>query len=110
MSDEDEGFEQEEAEEELSDADDADEIVADADAEADVEVDEEEAVAAPVGRARKLEQVEVHSAAARAALRNTIAADVEAFLARGGSIEKVADDHRADPPKKPESNYGRGSI
>jgi hypothetical protein len=110
MSDEDEGFEQEEEEEELSDADDADEIVADADAEADVEVDEEAAVAAPVGRARKLEQVEVHSAAARAALRNTIAADVEAFLARGGSIEKVADDHRADPPKKPESNYGRGSI
>lgn len=109
MSDEDEGFEQEE-EEELTDADDADEIVADADAGADVEVDEEEAVAAPVGRTRKLEQVEVHSAAARAALRNTIAADVEAFLARGGSIEKVADDHRADPPKKPESNYGRGSI
>jgi len=109
MSDEDEDFDQEE-EEELSDADDSEEVVADAEPEADVEVDEEEAVAAPVGRARKLEQVEVHSAAARAALRNTIAADVEAFLARGGSIEKVADDQRADPPKKPESNYGRGSI
>jgi hypothetical protein len=109
MTDEDEDFEQEE-EEELSDADDSEEVVADAEVEADVEADDEEAVAAPVGRARKLEQVEVHSAAARAALRNTIAADVEAFLARGGSIEKVADDHRADPPKKPESNYGRGSI
>ena len=111
MTDEDEDFEQQEEEEELSDADDSEEVVADAEPEADAEVDdEEEAVAAPVGRARKLEQVEVHSAAARAALRNTIAADVEAFLARGGSIEKVADDHRADPPKKPESNYGRGSI
>lgn len=111
MSDEDESFDQEEEEEEeLSDVDDADEVVADGEADADVEVDEEEAVAAPVGRSRKLEQVEVHSTAARAALRDTIAADVEAFLKRGGSIEKVADDHRADPPKKPESNYGRGSI
>jgi hypothetical protein len=109
MSDEDESFDQEEEEEdELSDVEDSDEVVAEADA--DVEVDEEEAVAAPVGRSRKLEQVEVHSTAARAALRDTIAADVEAFLKRGGSIEKVADDHRADPPKKPESNYGRGSI
>ncbi len=114
MSDEDEDFDQQaDDEEDLSDADDADEVVADADADAeaeDAEVDEEEAVAAPVGRSRKVEQVEVHSTAARAALRDTIAADVEAFLKRGGSIEKVADDHRADPPKKPESNYGRGSI
>ena len=111
MSDEGEDADFQEEEEELSDADDADEVVADTDAETDAEVeDEEEAVAAPVGRARKVEQVEVHSTAARAALRDTIAADVEAFLKRGGSIEKVADDHRADPPKKPESNYGRGSI
>jgi hypothetical protein len=112
MSDEDNDADfQEEEEEELSDADDADEVVADADAEEDVEVEDEEAVAAaPVGRTRKVEQVEVHSTAARAALRDTIAADVEAFLKRGGSIEKVADDQRADPPKKPESNYGRGSI
>jgi len=108
MSDEDNDADfQEEEEEELTDADD---VVADADAEADDEVEDEEAVAVPVGRARKVEQVEVHSTAARAALRDTIAADVEAFLKRGGSIEKVADDHRADPPKKPESNYGRGSI
>src|SRR6185369_9174090 len=102
MSDEDNDADFQEEEEELSDADDADEVVADADAEEDV--------AAPVGRARKVEQVEVHSTAARAALRDTIAADVEAFLKRGGSIEKVADDQRADPPKKPESNYGRGSV
>jgi hypothetical protein len=110
MSDEDNDADfQDEEEEELSDADDADEVVADAEADEDVEA-EEGAVAAPAGRARKAEQVEVHSTAARAALRDTIAADVEAFLKRGGSIEKVADDQRADPPKKPESNYGRGSI
>lgn len=110
MSDEDNDADfQDEEEEELSDADDADEVVADADADEEVEA-EEGAVAAPAGRARKAEPVEVHSTAARAALRDTIAADVEAFLKRGGSIEKVADDQRADPPKKPESNYGRGSI
>jgi hypothetical protein len=110
MSDEDNDADfQDEEEEELSDADDADEVVADADADEDVEA-EAGVVAAPAGRARKAEQVEVHSTAARAALRDTIAADVEAFLKRGGSIEKVADDQRADPPKKPESNYGRGSI
>ena len=108
MADEDEEFAQQEEEEELEgdDADDATEAVAEADA---VDADEE-VVAAPAGRARKVEPEEVHSSAARAALRNTIAADVEAFLARGGSIKQVADDHRADPPKKPESNYGRGSI
>lgn len=107
MADEDEEFVQEEEEEiEGDDADDATEAVAEADA---VDADEE-VVAAPAGRARKVEPEEVHSSAARAAVRNTIAADVEAFLARGGSIKQVADDHRADPPKKPESNYGRGSI
>jgi|GEM_PF-261817 hypothetical protein len=107
MADEDEEFAQEEEEElEGDDADDATEAVAEADA---VDADEEVG-AAPASRARKVEPEEVHSSAARAALRNTIAADVEAFLARGGSIKKVADDHRADPPKKPESNYGRGSI
>jgi SutA RNAP-binding domain len=108
MSDEDEDFDQEDEEEELSDVDDADEVVADG--EADVEDDEEETVATPVSRARKVEPVEVHSTAARAALRDTIAADVEAFLARGGSIKKVAEDQRTDPPKKADSGYKRGSV
>ncbi len=100
MSDDEEDFEQDQ-EEELGDADD-DEIVSDADidsdtdADTDDEADAEETVAVP--RARKTEQVEVHSAEARAALRNTLAADVEAFLARGGSIVKVADDRHADDP------------
>ena len=111
MADEDEDFDREEdEEEELSDADDATDAVADTDADVEVEDEDEEVAAAPAARARKVEQVEVHSTAARAALRDTIAADVEAFLKRGGSIEKVAADQRADPPKKPESNYGRGSI
>jgi len=111
MADENEELDQDD-ESELDDSDDATDAVADADADTDTdaEAEDEEAVAAPAARARKVEPVEVHSTAARAALRDTIAADVEAFLARGGSIEKIADDQRADPPKKPESNYGRGSI
>ena len=111
MADEDEDFDREEdEEEELNDSDDATDAVTDGDADVEVEDEDEEVAAAPAARSRKVEQVEVHSTAARAALRDTIAADVEAFLKRGGSIEKVAADQRADPPKKPESNYGRGSI
>lgn len=53
---------------------------------------------------------DVHSVEAREGVRNQLAADLEAFLARGGNIEEVPRDFRADPPKRPESSYGRGSI
>ena len=52
----------------------------------------------------------LHSVAARENLRQQLANDVEAFLKRGGEIENVPINVRADPPKKPENNYGRGSI
>ena len=55
-------------------------------------------------------QAEVHSIIARQPLRSRLAADVEAFLARGGSIQEVPRDYRADPPKRPDTSYGRGSI
>jgi hypothetical protein len=110
MSDEDEVFDQDEEEELEADADAAADIDVDDDVTADAEEDEEAIAAKPVKRAAREEIPEAHSVEARAKIRNSLAADVEAFLARGGSIKKVADDHRADPPKKPESNYGRGSI
>lgn len=53
---------------------------------------------------------DVHSVSARAPVRDRLAADVEAFLACGGNIKEVPKDFRADPPKRPESRYGRGSI
>lgn len=53
---------------------------------------------------------EVHSVEAREPVRNEIATDVEEFLAQGGEIEEVPRNFRADPPRKPENNYGRGSI
>lgn len=107
MSDEGDEFVDDEEEEELEeDAVDATEAVAETE---DVVDEDEPPAAVPVGRARKVEQVEVHSAAARAAQRDSIAADVEAFLKRGGSIKQITDDDRTDPPKKSENNYGRGS-
>ncbi len=53
---------------------------------------------------------EVHSIAARQPVRSQLEADVEAFLAQGGNIQEVPRDYRADPPKRPASTYGRGSI
>jgi hypothetical protein len=53
---------------------------------------------------------EVHSVAARAPVRSRLAADVEAFLARGGSIEQVPTDHRAEPARHQDNVYGRGAI
>ena len=53
---------------------------------------------------------EVRSVKAKEPLRSQLAADVEAFLARGGNIRQVPRDVRADPPRRPESSYGRGSI
>jgi hypothetical protein len=112
MSDEDEVFDQDEQD------DEADELEADADEDSGDAVeaieaadeDEDAVVATPVGRAARGEIPEAHSVAARAALRNTLAADVEAFLARGGSIQEVADDQRAEPAKKSDTSYGRGTA
>ena len=53
---------------------------------------------------------DVHSVKAREPVRTEIASDVEKFLDKGGAIEKVPRNFRADPPRRPENNYGRGSI
>ena len=55
-------------------------------------------------------QSSVHSVTAKAAAREELERDVEAFINKGGSVEQVPRSYRADPPKKPENNYGRGSI
>lgn len=43
-------------------------------------------------------------------VRQQMANEVEAFLARGGSVTEVASGHRADLPKKPENKYGSRPI
>ena len=47
---------------------------------------------------------------ARAEDRDQLAQDVQAFLKGGGEVDEVARGQRADPPKKPQNNYGRGAI
>ena len=52
----------------------------------------------------------LHTVSARDEVRDQLQDDIEAFLAKGGAIEDVARNVRADPPRKPENNYGRGAI
>lgn len=52
----------------------------------------------------------LYSPEARASERDQLASDIEAFLQQGGKVAEIPKGERADPPKKPENNYGRGSI
>ncbi len=51
-----------------------------------------------------------HTIEARSADRSRLAGDVEAYLSAGGEIAEVPRDLRTDLPKKPQNNYGRGSL
>ena len=116
MSDEDEAFDQDEDDEIEAAADDTADIdVEDVDEVEDVVEDDEEqsgAIAAkPVSRAAaRSESPEAHSIEARDKVRKSLAADVEAFLARGGSIQTISEDQRTETPKKPDSSFGRRSV
>ena len=48
--------------------------------------------------------------ASRQKLREEMAADIEAFLARGGKIAQIEPNVTADPPRKPDSDYGSRPI
>jgi len=50
------------------------------------------------------------SSAARDEMRQSMEDDVAAFLARGGKIQKIEDNVMADPPRKPQTNYGSRPI
>ena len=51
-----------------------------------------------------------NSAIAHQQLRDEMAAEVEAYLAKGGEIEVIEPNVMADPPRKPQSNYGSRPI
>lgn len=55
-------------------------------------------------------QVDAHTIRARQSVRDELANDLAAFLDQGGSVENVQANLRADPPKAPQNNYGKGSI
>ncbi|MDO6682146.1 MULTISPECIES: hypothetical protein [unclassified Oceanobacter] len=50
------------------------------------------------------------SDAAHKQRQQALASDVEAFLSGGGQIQKVEDRMMADPPRKPQTSYGRRPI
>ncbi len=53
---------------------------------------------------------EFSSEAARRRMREAMAAEVEAFLSRGGSIQQIEANVMADPPRKPQTSYGSRPI
>lgn len=50
------------------------------------------------------------SITAREAVRKQLQDDIEAFLARGGKINEIPPNVVADPPRKPQNNYGGQPI
>ena len=58
----------------------------------------------------QVNELDGYTPEARAEEREQLAADVEKFLNSGGEVAEIAKGERADPPRKPENNYGRGSI
>lgn len=43
-------------------------------------------------------------------VRQQLSSDVEQFLKNGGAVSQIADNVRADPPKKPNMQYGSAPI
>jgi len=56
------------------------------------------------------EIAESRSVTSRKRLRSQVETDIEEFLNKGGRINEIAPDVTADPPKRPESNYGSRAI
>lgn len=46
----------------------------------------------------------------RESARQKLSSDIENFLKNGGSVQRVENNVRADPPKKPTMNYGSAPI
>lgn len=61
-------------------------------------------------RRDSISQPDVYSAAEKERVRSQLQADIEAFLAQGGQVKQVADNVRADPPRKPDNQYGSSPI
>jgi hypothetical protein len=43
-------------------------------------------------------------------IRQQLSNDIENFLKNGGNVQRVENNVRADPPKKPSMNYGSTPI
>lgn len=97
-----------------------DEIEADGDSEADEEgdVDTETEAGASAGgggggggsTAAAEDSPDERTVASRQKLREEMASEIEAFLAGGGKIAQIEPNVTADPPRKPDSDYGSRPI
>lgn len=86
--------------EEEQDADESDDVEAAA-----------ETPAEPAGPAANHEDSpEERTVASRQKLRDEMEQEIEAFLARGGKIAQIEPNVTADPPRKPDSEYGSRPI
>lgn len=56
------------------------------------------------------ETAESRTIASRMKIRDKVEEDIARFLSKGGEIDEIASDVTADPPRKPESNYGARAI
>jgi hypothetical protein len=56
------------------------------------------------------ENAEARTPNSRQRIRNKMRDDVESFLEHGGKISEIAPHVTADPPRKPQSNYGGRPI
>ena len=54
--------------------------------------------------------VDARTVESRHTIRSQVEDDIEQFLQKGGSINYIDPDVTADPPRKPESNYGSRAI
>ncbi|MFK7865732.1 MAG: hypothetical protein AB8B95_16060 [Pseudohongiellaceae bacterium] len=54
--------------------------------------------------------IESRTIESRLKIRDKVEEDIARFLSQGGSINEIAPDVTADPPRKPESNYGARAI
>lgn len=53
---------------------------------------------------------EVSPVAEKRRMREKLQADIDAFLRNGGAVQTVEDNYRADPPRKPDIQYGSSPI
>jgi SutA-like transcriptional regulator len=87
---------------------------AEADVEEEGDADTEVEASAPAGGAGPAgageESPDERTVASRQKLREEMAAEIEAFLARGGKIAQIEPNVTADPPRKPDSDYGSRPI
>jgi hypothetical protein len=62
------------------------------------------------GAAAPVEVLDERTVASRQAVRDEMERQVAEFLARGGRIQQVDPNVTADPPRKPDSEYGSRPI